>query len=78
MNYPLSYWKKGDLVVLHLGPHWPSSPPRLTPLYNIRNHLFMYIRPYDAGVAIDVAVLYCINNGTFVRMHASYIREPKQ
>ena len=72
MNYPLSYWKKGDLVVLHL-----DAGRYDLPLYNIRNHLFMYIRPYDAA-GIDVAVLYCINNGTFVRMHASYIREPKQ
>jgi len=66
MKYPLSYWNKGDLVVLQ------SSA-----LYHFRNHLFIYMRPY-AAQPDDVAVLYCINDGTIVFIHATYLREPKK
>ena len=72
MIYPLSYWKKGDLVVLE------------GVLHHFRNHIFVYMRPHPplvwraSPVAEPAAVLYCINDGTTVYMRARYLREPKK
>ena len=62
MRYPLSYWKTGDLVALDL--------------YHAKGMLFVFLYPYK--LAYGVAVLYCINDGTYPQIHASYLREPKQ
>ena len=73
MIYPLSYWKKGDLVVLESSTH-----------HHFRNHIFVYMRPHPTPVLGDPpfaepsAVLYCINDGTTVYMRARYLREPKK
>jgi len=64
MIYPLSYWNKGDLVALQ----------RSTIFHHFRNHIFVYMRPYTP----EVAVLYCIKDGTTVYMHAKHLREPKK
>ena len=79
MNYPLSYWKKGDLVVLE------SS---IAAHYHFRNHIFIYMQPHPPPVLVNMlgdtpfvepsAVLYCINDGTTVYMRARYLREPKE
>ena len=69
MIYPLSYWKKGDLVVLE------------GVLHHFRNHIFVYMRPHSYDIVIvkhSAAVLYCINDGTTVYMRARYLREPKK
>lgn len=73
MKYPLSYWNKGDLVVLQSEQEGLLS----SALYHFRNHLFIYMKPYVAQPD-DVAVLYCINDGTIVFIHATYLREPKK
>lgn len=62
MIYPLSYWKKGDLVVLESSTY-----------YHFRNCIFVYMRVYRAA-----AVLYCINDGTTVYIDARYLKKPKQ
>ena len=62
MRYPLSYWKTGDLVALDL--------------YHAKGML-MHSHSYDI-VKHSAAVLYCINDGTTVYMHARYLREPKK
>jgi len=63
MNYPISYWKTGDLVALDL--------------YHAKGMLFVFLYTYNE-LAYDVAVLYCINDGTYPQIHASYIRELKK
>lgn len=69
MIYPLSYWKKGDLVVLESSTSW----------YHFRNHIFVYMRPHSYDIVKhSAAVLYCINDGATVYMHARYLREPKK
>jgi hypothetical protein len=65
MRYPLSHWITGDLVTLQWDTH-----------HHYRNKLCIYIKPYS--LENDVAYLYCINDGTFACIHASYIREPKK
>jgi hypothetical protein len=59
MNYPISYWKTGDLVALDL--------------HHAKGMLFVFLHPYK--LEYGVAVLYCINDGTYPQIHASYIRE---
>lgn len=72
MKYPISYWNKGDIVVVDN----PSG------CYVNQFFIFIKIRAsfyltHPAGLPDDLAVLYCINDGSTIAIHGTYLREPK-
>ena len=74
MIYPLSYWKTGDLVVLQSSACGHYQVPDA-----LRNYMFVYMHSHSYDIVKhSAAVLYCINDGTTVYMHARYLREPKK